>query len=135
MAQSDLGDLVERMNGITIYSPPLEPEAWFGEGHQPGVHVWAPAPAAAHEALKQLSKSRLKRMSTTTHVFICPRLLYQEEWRKRFEKEMDIWFTLYPGTVWTNHFFPTKQDLPVAGQARTTEGGGNWPLLVVVVQI
>lgn len=87
------------------YSPPLEPEAWYGEGHQPGVHIWAPPPAAALEALKQLSRSRTKRMNSVTHVFICPRLLYQEEWRRRFEKEMDIWFFLAHGTVWPHNCF------------------------------
>ena len=87
------------------YSPPLDPEGWYGEGHLPGVHVWAPPPAAALEALKQISKSRLKRMSAVTHVFICPRLLYQEEWRRRFEKEMDIWFILSPGNVWSHTCF------------------------------
>lgn len=91
------------------YSPPLEPAAWYWEGHRPGVHIWAPAPAAALEALKQLSNSRLKRMSAQTHVFICPRLLYQEEWRRAFEKEFDIWFTLWPvsgsESAWTNSCF------------------------------
>eukprot|EP00986_Skeletonema_menzelii_P016382 scaffold14397_cov80-Skeletonema_menzelii.AAC.1 len=87
------------------YSPPLRAEGWYREGHLPGVHIWAPPPAAALEALKQISKSRLKRMDRVTHVFICPRLLYQEEWRRRFEKEMDIWFFLNPGSVWTNTCF------------------------------
>ena len=87
------------------YSPPLSVEGWYREGHRPGVHVWAPPPAAALEALKQISKSRQKRMDRVTHVFICPRLAYQEEWRRRFEKEMDIWFFLNPGSVWSNTCF------------------------------
>ncbi len=24
------------------YAPPLTPVRWFGFGHQPGVHIWAP---------------------------------------------------------------------------------------------
>jgi hypothetical protein len=31
------------------YTPPLTPEGWFKQGHQPGVHVWTPPPAAALE--------------------------------------------------------------------------------------
>lgn len=87
------------------YSPPLRAEAWYREGHLPGVHIWAPPPAAGLEVLKQISKSRLKRMERVAHVFICPRLLYQEEWRGRFEKEMDIWFFLNHGDVWTHACF------------------------------
>ena len=87
------------------YSPPLRAEAWYREGHLPGVHIWAPPPAAALEALKQISNSRTKKMDRVTHVFICPRLLYQEEWRRRLEKEFDIWFFLSPGDVWTHNCF------------------------------
>ena len=87
------------------YSTPLTPEGWFWEGHQPGIHVWAPPPAAALVALKELAKARQKRREHITHVFICQRILWQEEWRSRFEKEMDVWFMLHPGTVWTNDAF------------------------------
>ena len=41
----------------SAYVTPLEPVEWFWEGHQPGVHVWAPPPVAALVALKQLVKS------------------------------------------------------------------------------
>ena len=87
------------------YAAPLEPIGWFGVGHQPGVHIWAPPPAAALIALKQLARSRQKRPHKVTHVFICQRLLWQEEWRRRMEKEMDLWFMLYPGTFWPHHNF------------------------------
>ena len=40
-----------------------------------------------------------------THLFICPRLLWQEEWRRRFEKEMDFWFMLNPGLAWPHANF------------------------------
>ena len=45
----------------TNFSPPLEPVHWFWEAHQPGVHIWAPPPAAALVALKQLARSRHKQ--------------------------------------------------------------------------
>lgn len=80
----------------------LEPAGWFGEGHRAGCHVWAPAPAAALDALEQLSESRLKRPYEMKHVVLIPRLLYNEEWRRRFEKEMDFWFTMSPGEHWPN---------------------------------
>jgi hypothetical protein len=85
------------------YSGPLSPEGWFWEGHLPGVHIWAPPPAAALIALKQLSRSKQKRRYELTHVVLIPRILYWEEWQTRFEKEVDIWFFLHPGTVWP-HF-------------------------------
>ena len=74
------------------YSPPLEPIEWFTKGHKPGIHLWALPPAAALIALKQLARSRQKRPHFVQHVFVCQRLLWQEEWRRRFEKEMDLWF-------------------------------------------
>ena len=87
------------------YSPPLEPEGWFWEGHLPGVHIWAPPPAAALIALKEIAKSRQKRPYDVTHVFLCPRLLWQEEWRTRFEREMDFWFHLSTGIYWPHEMF------------------------------
>ena len=53
------------------YTPPLEPEGWFWKSHHPGVHVWAPPPAAALIALKELVKSRQKQPYDVTHVFVC----------------------------------------------------------------
>jgi hypothetical protein len=87
------------------FAPPLTSEGWFEEGHRPGVHIWAPAPAAGLIALKEMERSRLKRPYTTTHVVMIPRLLYQEEWRSRFEKSVDVWFSFYPGSVWPNSAF------------------------------
>ena len=89
----------------TDFSPPLEPIHWFKNGHKSGVHIWAPPPAAALVALKQLARSRHKRPHNVQHVFLCQRLLWQELWRKRFEKEMDVWFFLHPGTHWPAHLF------------------------------
>ena len=87
------------------FNTPLTPEGWFDDGHRPGIHIWAPPPAAALIALKQLANSRHKRPHTTTHVVLIPRLLYQEEWQRRFEKEVDLWFYLSPGDVWPHSAF------------------------------
>ena len=87
------------------YAPPLGSDDWYEGGHLPGVHIWSPPPAAALVALKQLARARLKRPSQITHVVIIPRLLYQEEWRRRFEREMDFWFTLQTGSVWPHSAF------------------------------
>ena len=74
------------------YSSPLQPEGWFYDAHNPGIHLWAPPPAAALIALKQLAQSQQKQPEAVTHVFICQRLLWDKEWRRCFEKEMDLWF-------------------------------------------
>ena len=87
------------------FSPPLKPVEWFFEAHQPGVHLWAPPPGAALSALKQLARSRQKRPHHVAHAFMCQRLLWQEEWRRRFEKEMDVWFILSPGVYWSHKLF------------------------------
>ena len=87
------------------FSPPLVSEDWFGMGHKSGVHIWAPPPAVGLIVLKELARSRLKRPWSSTHVVIIPRLLYQEEWRGRFEKEVDLWFILYPGSAWPHVAF------------------------------
>ncbi len=85
------------------YSSPLEPIDWSTKGQKPGVHLWAPPPAMALIALKQLARSRQKRPHFVQHVFVCQRLLWQEEWRRRFEKEMDLWFLFHPGLSWSNN--------------------------------
>ena len=87
------------------FSRALEPVEWFWEGHKPGIHVWAPPPAAALVALKQLARSRQKRPHSVSHVFVCQRLLWQEEWRRRFEKEVDVWFILHTGKFWPHQLF------------------------------
>ena len=87
------------------FAPPLSPEGWFDNGHLPGVHLWTPPPAAALIALKELSRSRHKRPSEVTHVVMIPRLLWDEEWRSRFEKEVDFWFILHNGSLWPHSAF------------------------------
>jgi len=60
---------------------------------------------AALLVLNELARSHHKRPSFSTHVVLTPHLLYQEEWRKRFEKEVDIWFPLQPGEFWPHSTF------------------------------
>ena len=87
------------------YSPPLTPVGWFEDGHRPGVHLWSPPPGAALIALKELSRSRHKRPSKVIHMVMIPWLLWEEEWRSRFEKEVDLWFILHNGAVWPHSAF------------------------------
>ncbi len=54
------------------------------------VSISAPPPAVGLIVLKELACSRLKHPWSSTHVVIIPRLLYQEEWRGWFEKEVDL---------------------------------------------
>lgn len=85
------------------YTYPLSIEEWYSKGHQPGVHFWAPPPAGALIALEEIAQSKLKRPFEVTHVFVCPRLLYFEEWRRRFNKEMDLWLLIEPvSPFWPN---------------------------------
>ena len=87
------------------YSEPASPMDWFTKAHKPGVHVIAPPPGAALAALKEVAKARHKRPKEVTYVILIPRLLYQEEWRARFNKEVDVWFTLSTGKFWPHSAF------------------------------
>ena len=82
------------------YSPPATPVDWFCKAQKPGIHIIAPPPAAAVYALKEVARARHKRPRHVTYVILIPRLLYQEEWRSRFQKEVDVWFTLSNGDYW-----------------------------------
>ena len=104
VAGNVLGDWCKSWMGKD-YVPPLAPTGWFEEGHQSGVHLWSPPPGAALIALKELARSRHKRPSEVTHVVMIPRLLWDEEWRSRFEKEMDFWFILHNGALWPHSAF------------------------------
>jgi len=104
VAGNVLGDWCKSWMGKD-YVPPLTPTGWFEEGHQSGVHLWTPPPGAALIALKELARSRHKRPSEVTHVVMIPRLLWDEEWRSRFEKEMDFWFILHNGALWPHSAF------------------------------
>mmetsp|Transcript_5950 Transcript_5950/g.13021 ORF Transcript_5950/g.13021 Transcript_5950/m.13021 type:complete len:1140 (-) Transcript_5950:4782-8201(-) len=87
------------------YDRPLDTMEWFAPGRRVHTQVWAPPPAGALIALKELAKLRLKRPYEHTHVVLIPRILYQEEWRSRFEKEMDIWFLVSCNDVWPHSAF------------------------------
>jgi hypothetical protein len=87
------------------YAPPLTPVGWFEKGHHPGVHIWTPPPAATLIALKELSRSCHTRPSEVTHVVMIPRLLWDEEWQSRFEKEVYVWFILHNGSLWPHSAF------------------------------
>jgi hypothetical protein len=69
------------------------------DGHWPslqtGKYVWAPAPAAALVALKELRKSRIKRQHST-HIFVCPRVM-TPEWLKQLHKASDVVITIPVG--------------------------------------
>jgi hypothetical protein len=85
------------------YTTPLTVLEWYSKAHQPGIHIWAPPPAGALIALEEMAQSKLKRPFEVTHVFICPRLLYFEEYRRRFNKEMDFWLLIEANSYfWPN---------------------------------
>ncbi len=56
-------------------------------------------------ALKELARSRHKHPSQVTHVVMIPRLLWDEEWHSWFEKEVDVWFIFYNGSIWPHFAF------------------------------
>ena len=76
------------------YVPPLSYEGWYTEGHKAGCHLWTPPPGGALIALEEIAQAKLKRPFEVLHVMICPRLLYFEEWERRFAKEMDFWMII-----------------------------------------
>jgi hypothetical protein len=87
------------------YSRPVSPIEWFLEMQRPGVHIVAPPPAAGLITLKEVARGRHKRPPHVTYVLLIPRLLYQEEWRSRFQKEVDIWFPLQTGEFWPHNAY------------------------------
>ena len=66
-----------------------------------GKWIWTPPPAAADVAVEQLRIARLKRTSST-HVFVCPRLMYPR-WRRQLNKVADLVVVAPAGKCfWTN---------------------------------
>ena len=109
------------------FTGPLSPIDWYRKGHTRGVHVWAPPPGAALVTLNELAQSRHKRPTEVCHVFLCPRLLWAEEWRTRFEKEMDLWFMLQPGRAWSHKLFePLLVGISFKMSAARDSPGGPW---------
>jgi hypothetical protein len=82
------------------YKPPATPIEWFLEAQKPGENIIAPPDVAALHALKEIARGWHKRPRDVTYVILIPRVLYQEEWRSRFQKEIDVWFPLLPGEFW-----------------------------------
>jgi hypothetical protein len=64
---------------------------WFATPHRGGNFVWSPPPAAADAALEQLCRTQLKRPSSTSHIFIVPRLM-TSRWRKKLLKACTFYF-------------------------------------------
>ncbi len=104
VAGNALGNWCKSWMGKDV-TPPLTPVGWFKEGHCPGVHVWTPPLGAALIALKELSRSHHKHPLVVTHVVMILRLLWDEEWRSHFEKEVDFWFILHNGSLWPHSAF------------------------------
>jgi len=95
-----LGGLETGLGEPTI----LPPEDWFGRGHSPGIHVWAPPPAAAEVVVEQVGRSRHKR-PTNLHVVVVPRLM-TGRWRRAMARQADFYFRIPVGTVlWESQMF------------------------------
>jgi hypothetical protein len=73
----------------------LEPEGWFGVGHQDGNFIWAPPPAAADVVVEQLGKARHKRPHNL-HLIVVPRLM-TGYWRRALVRESDGCFEIRLG--------------------------------------
>ena len=100
-------DFADNLSGVFCkawmgadFTAPVSPMDWFVQAQLPGIHVFAPPPGAALIALKEIARARHKQPQFVTYVVFIPRLLYQEECRTRFQKEVDIWFALQPGEYW-----------------------------------
>ena len=60
---------------------------------------WGGFGGLVQKFLEELAQLRHKRPFEVSHVVLIPRLLWDEEWRNRFEKEVDIWFILHNGSL------------------------------------
>ena len=102
----------------------LDPEGWFVRGHdvvggstncdgvwipsyRKGTMLWAPPPAAARQAVEELRQARHKRQDSF-HVFVCPRLMY-DEWRKHQFKAADMILEMRAGVsdIWPKEMHET----------------------------
>ena len=90
----------------------LSPTEWYTRGHdmeggemnidgvwtpgyKSGCYLWSPPPAAAETACEEIRKARLKR-TTSTHIFVCPRLL-SPYWRQHIHRSADLIFEIPAG--------------------------------------
>jgi hypothetical protein len=76
-------------------------------GYKSGCYVWSPPPAAAETACEEIRKARLKR-TTSTHIFICPRLL-SPYWRQHIHRSADLIFEIPAG----GEYWPKKNFEPL----------------------
>ncbi len=67
--------------------PPNKERQWMPR-YRKGRYVWSPPPGAASAALEQLRKAQHKRQKST-HLFICPRLLYPL-WQRSLFRSADL---------------------------------------------
>jgi hypothetical protein len=88
----------------------VKPVDWFLNAHKPThTWIWPLPPAAAIDALEELSTiARLKRQDTLTAIVLVP-LLLTPEWFRRFCQVVDVYFVVRPGTP----FWPSNMHEPL----------------------
>ena len=74
--------------------PPNKERQWMPR-YRKGRFLWCPPPGAAPTALEQLRKARHKRQKST-HIFVCPRLLYPL-WQRSLFRSADLIFEIPAG--------------------------------------
>jgi hypothetical protein len=100
LSPSDWFERGHDIAGWVQQSPPgwssLSPGFWYPK-LEICCYVWEPPPAAAHFAVEELRKARLKRQSST-HIFVCPRLM-APSWRRQLSKVADVVFEIPAGSI------------------------------------
>ena len=99
----------------------LHPRDWYVRGHdmsggqidraglyrptyRSGKFLWAPPPAVAEAALEEIRKARVKRTSST-HVFVCPRLM-TPVWKAHLHRAADLILEIPAGcSIWPSDKF------------------------------
>jgi hypothetical protein len=85
-----------KLNGHNVRIPEHEPRNTL--------HLWAPQPPVADNALKELLKARHKQ-TVTFHVVLIPRLM-TPRWRQLFNKACNFTFVISPGSsFWPSNMF------------------------------
>ena len=103
----------------------LKPDEWYILGHgisggavnpdnvwmpayEQSTKMWVPPPAAAFEAIEELSRSR-HMDPMVSHLFVCPRLMTYS-WRKMLIKLSDLIFYIEAGS---GPFWPKEMHEPL----------------------
>ena len=68
---------------------------WFNLPRRGGNFVWCPPPPVADAALEQICRVQLKRLGSTCHMFIVPRLM-TSRWQKKVPKACTFSFYIPP---------------------------------------